>query len=175
MALQGGHRSPVSMADVFPFGCYAMSVEQAMDYDEKSGRRTPSKDKQTGELVWAVTRFGARDRASVQVPPYRGGVNSEPGGDLSGGPVRVPTSQASGSDGGVRPAAASRPASPGLLLGMAVSALLGATGYTLSALDYLTSGRTTRGVGSALLALVSLGFAVYCLLKRRRTLRRQQP
>ena len=55
MALQGGHRSPVSMADVFPFGCYAMSVEQAMDYDEKSGRRTPSKDKQTGELVWAVT------------------------------------------------------------------------------------------------------------------------
>ena len=55
MALQGGHRSPVSMADVFPFGCYAMSVEQAMDYDEKSGRRTPSKDKQTGELVWTVT------------------------------------------------------------------------------------------------------------------------
>jgi hypothetical protein len=43
------------MADVFPFGCYAMSVEQAMDYDEKSGRRTPAKDKQTGELVWAVT------------------------------------------------------------------------------------------------------------------------
>src|SRR4051794_41877545 len=32
-----------------------MSVEQAMDYDEKSGRRTPSKDKLTGELVWTVT------------------------------------------------------------------------------------------------------------------------
>ncbi len=55
MALQGGHRFAVSMADVFPFGCYAMSVEQAQDYDEKSGRRTPAKDKQTGELVWAVT------------------------------------------------------------------------------------------------------------------------
>src|SRR5918911_3951285 len=55
MALQGGHRSPVSMADVFPFGCYAMSVEQAQDYDEKSGRRSPSKDKVTGELVWTVT------------------------------------------------------------------------------------------------------------------------
>ena len=55
MALIGGHRFAVSMADVFPHGVYAMSVEQAMDYDEKSGRRTPSKDKQTGELVWTVT------------------------------------------------------------------------------------------------------------------------
>jgi hypothetical protein len=43
------------MADVFPHGVYAMSVEQAQDYDEKSGRRTPSKDKHTGELVWTVT------------------------------------------------------------------------------------------------------------------------
>ena len=55
MALQGGYRFPVAMGDVFPDGCYAMSVEQAQDYDEKSGRRTPSKDKQTGELVWTVT------------------------------------------------------------------------------------------------------------------------
>ena len=55
MALLGGHRFAVSMADVFPHGVYAMSVEQAQDYDEKSGRRTPSKDKQTGELVWTVT------------------------------------------------------------------------------------------------------------------------
>src|ERR671939_199625 len=55
MALQGGHRFPVSMADVFPHGVYAMSVEQAQDYDEKSGRRSPAKDKQTGELVWSVT------------------------------------------------------------------------------------------------------------------------
>src|SRR3954452_24368067 len=55
MALQGGHRFPVSMADVFPHGVYAMSVEQAQDYDEKSGRRTPSKDKQSGEWVWTVT------------------------------------------------------------------------------------------------------------------------
>src|SRR4051794_25872819 len=55
MALQGGHRFAVSMADVFPHGVYAMSVEQAQDYDEKSGRRTPSKDKQSGEWVWTVT------------------------------------------------------------------------------------------------------------------------
>ncbi len=55
MALQGGHRFAVSMAYVFPFGVYAMGVEQAQDYDEKSGRRTPSKDKQSGEWVWTVT------------------------------------------------------------------------------------------------------------------------
>ena len=55
MALQGGHRFPVSMSDVFPHGVYAMSVEQAQDYDEKSGRRSPAKDKVTGELVWTVT------------------------------------------------------------------------------------------------------------------------
>src|SRR3954464_13647604 len=55
MALQGGHRFAVSMADVFPYGVYAMGVEQAQDYDEKSGRRTPAKDKRTGEWVWTVT------------------------------------------------------------------------------------------------------------------------
>ena len=55
MTLQGGHRFPVSMSDVFPHGVYAMSVEQAQDYDEKSGRRSPAKDKVTGELVWTVT------------------------------------------------------------------------------------------------------------------------
>src|SRR3954447_10002861 len=55
MALQDGHRFAVSMGDVFPDGVYAMSVEQAQDYDEKSGRRTPSKDKQSGEWVWTVT------------------------------------------------------------------------------------------------------------------------
>jgi hypothetical protein len=55
MALQNGHRFSVAMRDAFPDGLYAMGVEQAMDYDEKSGRQSPSKDKQTGELVWTVT------------------------------------------------------------------------------------------------------------------------
>jgi hypothetical protein len=55
MALQGGHRFPVSMAEVFPLGLFAMGVEQAMDFDERTGRRSPSSDKQTGELVWTVT------------------------------------------------------------------------------------------------------------------------
>ena len=48
MALQGGYRFAVAMGDVFPDGCYAMSVEQAQDYDEKSGRRTPSQGQADG-------------------------------------------------------------------------------------------------------------------------------
>ena len=55
MALQGGHRFQVSMAEVFPAGLFAMGVDQAQDYDEKTKNRTPSKDKQTGSLVWTVT------------------------------------------------------------------------------------------------------------------------
>jgi len=55
MALQGGHRFTVSMAEAFGYGLYAMGVEQAMDYDEKTGRQSPTKDKQTGDLVWTVT------------------------------------------------------------------------------------------------------------------------
>ncbi|GAA3624589.1 hypothetical protein GCM10022223_47080 [Kineosporia mesophila] len=55
MALMGGYRFTVPMADAFPHGLYAMGVQQAMDYDQKTGRQTPSKDKQTGELVWTVT------------------------------------------------------------------------------------------------------------------------
>src|SRR4051812_50134557 len=57
MALQGGHRFPVSMDDLYPDGLYAMSVEEAQDYDEKTGRRTPAKDKLTGERVYNVTCY----------------------------------------------------------------------------------------------------------------------
>ena len=55
MALQSGHRFPVSMADLFPYGVLATNVEQAQDFDEKTRARTPARDKQTGELVWVVT------------------------------------------------------------------------------------------------------------------------
>jgi len=55
MALQGGHRFTVSMDEAFSYGLYALGVEQAMDYDEKTGRQSPSKDKHTGQLVWTVT------------------------------------------------------------------------------------------------------------------------
>jgi len=55
VALQGGHRFSVSMREVFAHGLFAMGVEQAMDYDERTGRQSPAKDKQTGDLVWTVT------------------------------------------------------------------------------------------------------------------------
>lgn len=56
MALMGGHRFAVSMADAFPHGLYAMGVEQAMDYDERSGKRTPARDKHNdGQFVWTVS------------------------------------------------------------------------------------------------------------------------
>jgi hypothetical protein len=57
MALPNGHRFPVSMADLYPYGLYAVSVEQAQDYDEKTGRRTPARDKLTGEWVWTATCY----------------------------------------------------------------------------------------------------------------------
>jgi hypothetical protein len=56
MALMGGHRFSVSMEDAFPHGLYAMGVQQAEDYNERSGKRTPARDKQNGDqLVWTVT------------------------------------------------------------------------------------------------------------------------
>jgi len=41
MALLGGHRFKVSMADVFPHGCYALSVAMAEDFDEKVAQPPP--------------------------------------------------------------------------------------------------------------------------------------
>ncbi|MFI7585924.1 hypothetical protein ACIB24_02475 [Spongisporangium articulatum] len=66
MALQGGHRFAVSMDEVFPHGLYAMSVDQAQDFDEKTRARTPSKDKQTGSLVWSVTCIDRDPEARVK-------------------------------------------------------------------------------------------------------------
>lgn len=63
MALQGGYRFAVPMGELFPAGCYAVSVQQAEDFDERTGRRTPSKDKITGELVWTVTVFDSDPQA----------------------------------------------------------------------------------------------------------------
>jgi hypothetical protein len=54
MALRGGSRFAVSMADVFPQGCVLIpgSITEAQDYDEKTGRRSPARDKVTGQAVW---------------------------------------------------------------------------------------------------------------------------
>jgi hypothetical protein len=54
MALRNGSRLPVSMADVFPDGCYLVpdSFSEVQDYDEKTKVRTPSVDKVTGRRVF---------------------------------------------------------------------------------------------------------------------------
>ena len=54
MALRNGSRFAVSMADVFPDGCYLMpgSISEAQDYDEKTKTRRPSVDKVTGKRVF---------------------------------------------------------------------------------------------------------------------------
>jgi hypothetical protein len=53
MALTGGVRFKVSMGEVFPGGCNLVpdSITEAQDYDERTGRRSPSKDKVTGQRV----------------------------------------------------------------------------------------------------------------------------
>jgi len=54
MALKNGSRLPVSMADVFPDGCYLVpdSFSEVQDYDEKTKHRSPSVDKVTGKRVF---------------------------------------------------------------------------------------------------------------------------
>jgi hypothetical protein len=55
MALTGGTRFKVTMAEVFPGGCALVpgSIAEAQDYDERTGRRSPAKDKVTGQRVWS--------------------------------------------------------------------------------------------------------------------------
>ena len=56
MALRGGTRFSVTCDDVFPAGCVLVpdSIGEVEDYDEKTGRRTPAKDKLTGQRVYQV-------------------------------------------------------------------------------------------------------------------------
>jgi hypothetical protein len=54
MALRNGSRLHVSMQDVFPHGCHLVpdSIVEAQDYDENTGRRSPTVDKHTGQRVF---------------------------------------------------------------------------------------------------------------------------
>jgi hypothetical protein len=56
VALKGGTRFSVNGVDIFPAGCVLVpeSIGEVEDYDEKTGRRTPAKDKLTGQRVWQV-------------------------------------------------------------------------------------------------------------------------
>jgi hypothetical protein len=48
-------RFKVTMAEVFPAGCVLVpaSITEAQDFDERTGRRSPAKDKVTGQRVWS--------------------------------------------------------------------------------------------------------------------------
>jgi len=54
MSIRTGNRFPVSMADVFSHGCHLVpdSIAEAIDYDEKTGRRSQAVDKVTGKPVF---------------------------------------------------------------------------------------------------------------------------
>src|SRR5215468_6731527 len=70
MALKGGSRFPVAMADVFPHGCHLVpdSISEAIDYDEETKRRSPAADELTGRSREVVVKVVA-DR--MPVPPTR--------------------------------------------------------------------------------------------------------
>jgi hypothetical protein len=54
MALRNGMRFKITMGEVFPAGCVLVpsSITEAQDFDERSGRRSPAKDKVTGQRVY---------------------------------------------------------------------------------------------------------------------------
>src|SRR6266480_1352098 len=51
---KNGARLGVSQTDVFPHGCHLVpgSITEVLDYDEATGRRSPSVDQQTGKPVF---------------------------------------------------------------------------------------------------------------------------
>lgn len=55
MALKGGTRFKVTMAEIFPNGCNLVpaSITEAQDFDQATKVRTPSVDKVTGQRVWS--------------------------------------------------------------------------------------------------------------------------
>ena len=55
MALMSGHRFTVDFDEAFPHGVFALSVQRAEDYNDRTGKRTPAKDDRTGLAVWTVT------------------------------------------------------------------------------------------------------------------------
>ena len=54
--LRNGARLRVSCDEVFPAGCYLVpgSIGEVEDFDEKTGKRSPSVDKVTGKRVFQV-------------------------------------------------------------------------------------------------------------------------
>jgi hypothetical protein len=88
MAISGGYRFAVPFDDVFPQGCYVMSVERASDYN--NGKPKPAVDSISNKPVWAiqVTDPSAKGKNTGQVVKMAADVQPVPPEAIPGTPFR---------------------------------------------------------------------------------------
>jgi hypothetical protein len=88
MAIPGGYRFKIPFDDVFPLGCYVMSVERAKDYN--NGKPKDAVDAVSGLPVWAVqvTDPSARGKNTGQVVKIAATHQPEPLAAISDTPFR---------------------------------------------------------------------------------------
>lgn len=88
MAIPGGYRFRVPFDDVFPQGCYVMSVERASDYN--NGKPKPAVDPISKKPVWSVqvTDPSAKGRNTGQVVKIAADVQPVPPEAIAGTPFR---------------------------------------------------------------------------------------
>ena len=88
MAIPGGYRFAVPFDDVFPQGCYVMSVERASDYN--NGKPKPALDPISNKPVWAiqVTDPSAKGKNTGQVVKMAVDVQPVPPEAIAGTPFR---------------------------------------------------------------------------------------
>ena len=91
VAIPGGYRFAVPFDDVFPQGCYVMSVEQASDYN--NGKPKPAVDPISSKPVWAiqVTDPSAKGKNTGQVVKMAVDVQPVPPDAIPGTPFRPAT------------------------------------------------------------------------------------
>jgi hypothetical protein len=88
VAIPGGYRFAVPFDDVFPQGCYVMSVERASDYN--NGKPKPAVDPISNKPVWAiqVTDPSAKGKNTGQVVKMAADVQPVPPDAIAGTPFR---------------------------------------------------------------------------------------
>lgn len=88
MAIPGGYRFKIPFDDVFPQGCYVMSVERAKDYN--NGKPKDAVDPISGLPVWAVqvTDPSAKGKNTGQVVKIAATYQPEPLAAIPGTPFR---------------------------------------------------------------------------------------
>lgn len=88
MAIPGGYRFKIPFEDVFPQGCYVMSVERAKEYN--NGKPKDAMDAVSGLPVWAVqvTDPSAKGKNTGQVVKIAATYQPEPLPAIPGTPFR---------------------------------------------------------------------------------------